>query len=263
MRALSRWVALLPIVFAIAANCGPGDDTKTLYIALGDSLSEGAGASDPQTTAFVPLVHQSLGDGVALLNLGHSGDTSDDLLAHGHLDDAVAEIERRNGDDNAENDVTLVTLEIGGNDLLRLYFSLVVTGRCPDVESSIDDPECTEPLRAALDGFEPNLVTALDALQEAGPSLRILLLTLYNPFPDDSATGPVGDLSLEGMADTPFEEGLNDIVRRQAEAHDVIVAEAYEPFQGRSDELISGDRIHPNDAGYRVMADAVIAALDE
>jgi len=263
MRILWRWLALLPIVFAIAASCDPADDSKGLYIALGDSLSEGAGASDPHATGFVPLVHTSLGDGFALLNLGHSGDTSNDLHDHGHVDDAVAEISRRNGDGDAANDVTLVTLEIGGNDLLRLYFSLVVTGRCPDVESSINDPECTEPLRAALDGFEPNLAAALDALQDADPSLRILLLTLYNPLHEESPTGPIGDLALDGMADTPFEEGLNDIVRRQAEEHGVIVADLYPGFQGRSDELISGDQIHPNDDGYRVIADAVIAALGE
>lgn len=263
MQPLWRWLLLLPVVFAIAASCDPANDTQGLYIALGDSLSEGAGASDARATGFVPLVHESLDGGPALLNLGHSGDTSDDLLAHGHLDDAVAEIERRNGDDNTDNDVTLVTLEIGGNDLLRLYFTLVITGRCPDVESSINDPACTEPLRAVLDAFEPNLVTALDALQEADPSLRIVLLTLYNPFPEDARAGPVGDLSLEGMAETPFEEGLNDIVRRQAEAHGVIIAEVYAPFQGRSDELISGDDIHPNDDGYRVIADAVIAALEQ
>jgi len=263
MRTLWRLALLLPVALAIAASCNSADDTKGLYIARGDSLSAGVGASDAATTGFVPLVHDSLGDGVALLNLGESGDTSSDLISYGTLDDAVAEIEDRNGDDEPDNDVRLVTLEIGGNDLLGLYFSLVVTGRCPDVEASLDDPGCTGPLRAALDGFEPNFQAALDALQEADPDLRILVMTLYNPFPADTPTGSVGDLSLEGMPGTPFEEGLNDIIRRQAEAHDVIVAELYAPFQGRSDELISGDFIHPNDDGYRVMADAVIAALDE
>ena len=258
-----RWLALVPIVLAVAATCEGGGDTKALYIALGDSLSEGAGASDPRETAFVPLVHESLGEGYELLNLGHSGDTSQQLLNHGHLDDAVAEIVARNGDDDADNDVGLVTLEIGGNDLLRLYFSLVVTGACADVETSITKPECTEPLRSALDAFEPNLVATLEGLQEADPSLRILLLTLYNPFSHEEGTADVGDLSLEGMADTPFPEGLNDIVRRQADEHDVTVADVYPSFQGRSEELISGDQIHPNDEGYRVMADAAIAALSE
>jgi lysophospholipase L1-like esterase len=263
MRAAWLLLLLLAAAFAIGASCDPADDTTSLYVALGDSLSEGVGASDPRATGLVPLVQAELDEGTALLNLGHSGDTSADLIDHGHLDDAVAEIELRNGDDDSDNDVSLVTLEIGGNDLLRLYFTLVVTGRCPDVESSINDPECTEPLRNAFDGFEPNLAETLDALQAADPELRILLMTLYNPFPSGSPTRSVGDLSLEGMPDTPFEEGLNDIVRRQAAERDLTVAEVYEPFQGRSDELISGDHIHPNDAGYRVMADAVIAALGE
>ena len=257
-----RWLALVPIVLAVAATCEGGGDTKALYIALGDSLSEGAGASDPRETAFVPLVHESLGEGYELLNLGHSGDTSQQLLDHGHLDDAVAEIVERNGADDADNDVGLVTLEIGGNDLLRLYFSLVVTGACADVETSITKPECTEPLRSALDAFEPNLVATLEGLQEADPSLRILLLTLYNPFPADAPTGPVGDLSLEGMADTPFPDGINDIIREEAERADAVLVDLYPLFAGRTPELIAGDGIHPNDAGYRVMAGAVNQALD-
>lgn len=261
--AVWRWLLLLPVVLALAATCDSSSDGKALYIALGDSLSEGAGASDPRATAFVPLVRAHLGDGYALLNLGHSGDTSDQLIDHGHLDDALSEIRDRNGDDDASNDVTLVTLEIGGNDLLRIYFSLVITGACPDVETSISKPECTEPFRDALDAYEPNLAATLDALQEADPALRILLLTLYNPFAGDGDTGALGDLALEGVADTPFPDGMNDMIRRQADDHALTLVDVYPAFQDSTEDLISSDLIHPNDVGYQVMADAVIAALGE
>ena len=50
-------------------------------------------------------------------------------------------------------------------------------------------------------------------------------------------------------------------IREHAEELGVPVVELYEPFQNRARELMSNDFIHPNDAGYRVMADAVIAAL--
>ena len=239
-----------------AAASGAG-----LYIALGDSLSAGIGASSPDTT-FVELVHQSLSPGIQLMNLGQSGDTSDDLIQGGNLDRAVATIESNNSDGNETNDVQLVTLEIGGNDLLGIYFSLVQTGACPDMQTSLAKPECTQALHDALAGFRPNFATALDKLQEAGPSVPIVVMTLYNPFDYLGPVGELGALSLDGKSGTDFPEGLNDIIRSVAADHQgVIVADVYSAFAGKTASLISSDFIHPNDAGYRTMADAVVAAL--
>jgi lysophospholipase L1-like esterase len=233
-----------------------------LYIALGDSLSFGIGASDAGTTSFVALVHARLGSDFQLMNLGVPGATSQDLVDR-DLSRAVQEIEQRKADSDPNNDVRLVTLEIGGNDLLHLYASLVQTGLCANVETTLAKPQCAEALRSAFDGFRPNLTAALDRLREADPSLRILLLTLYNPFEHLPGVGEIGDLSLEGKPDTPFPQGLNDIIRAIAQGrNDVTVVDIYPLFQGRSQELIFGDGIHPNDVGYRVMADAVTAALN-
>jgi lysophospholipase L1-like esterase len=233
-----------------------------LYIALGDSLSFGIGASDAGTTSFVALVHARLGSAFELMNLGVPGATSQDLVGR-DLDHAVQEIEQRKADSDPNNDVRLVTLEIGGNDLLHLYASLVQTGICASVETTLAKPQCADALRSVFDGFRPNLTATLDRLREADPSLRILLLTLYNPFERIPGVGEIGDLSLEGKPDTPFAEGLNDIIRAIAQRRDdVTVVDIYPLFQGRSQELIFGDGIHPNDEGYRVMADAVTAALN-
>ncbi len=233
-----------------------------LYIALGDSLSAGVGASDRASTAFVPLVQKGLGGNVGLMNLGHSGDTSQQLLEHGYVDQAVAEIKKRNGDSNPNNDVVLVTLEIGGNDLLGLYFNLVIPGKCPTVEESLQRPDCVNGLRDTLDKYAPNLKKAVDSLQAADPHLRIVLITLYNPFSGGARTlDTLGELSLEGTPNTPFPEGLNDLIRAQAQASGVILADVYPLFLGKSHEYIASDLIHPNDSGHRVMADAVLAAI--
>ena len=234
-----------------------------MYIALGDSVSAGVGASDPAATAFVPLVHQSLGEGFELLNLGHSGDTSQQLLDHGHLDEAIAEIQLRNGDDNPDNDVRLVTLEIGGNDLLDLFFELILSGTCPSLQVSLERPQCVDALDATLRDYAPNLESALSRLQEADPDVPIVLITLYNLF---SGSVPVfaglAELSMEGMPDTPFPEGMNDIMRAQAQESGVILVDLYPLFEGKAAQLIASDFIHPNDEGYQVIAEAVIAALE-
>jgi lysophospholipase L1-like esterase len=234
-----------------------------LYIALGDSLSAGVGASDRDQTAFVPLVHQGLGGNVGLMNLGHSGDDSEELIEHGHLHTAIAEIGRRNGDGDPGNDVVLVTLEIGGNDLLDLYFDLVVPGTCPNLTEGLAKPVCVDALNATLDGFTPNLRDTLQRLREADADLRIVLMTLYNPFSGSTVTAfePIGDLALEGLPNTPFTEGLNDLVRAEGQTAGVLLSDLYPQFVGKGQEYIAPDLIHPNDAGYRVMADSVLAAI--
>ena len=205
-----------------------------------------------------------LGPEFALLNLGIAGHDSHELIEKGPLDRAIAEIGGRNDDDDPDNDVEVVTLEIGGNDLLDLFFDLVLPGRCPSVAEGLQTPECVEALRETLDTYESNLGQISIACRSADPELDLFLMTLYNPFSGASPLlDELGELSLEGAPDTPFPEGLQDIIRRQAEENDVRLIEVYPLFEGKAREYIAGDTIHPNDTGYRVMADAVIAEMRE
>jgi len=241
-----------------------GGTDGPLYIALGDSLSAGVGATDYNEKGFVGLVHDALSPEVALLNLGIAGHDSFELINEGPLERAIAEIQKRNSDDEEENNVRFVTLEIGGNDLLDLFFDLVLPGRCPSVSEGLQKPECVEELRKTLDAYEPNLDLIIDRLREVEPELTIFLMTLYNPFSGGSAVlDELGELALEGAPDTPFPEGLQDIIRRQAEANGVPLVEVYPHFEGKAREYIASDLIHPNDSGHRVMADAVIAEMRE
>src|SRR5713226_8920664 len=133
---------LVAAILALAAACGSAAERKPLtgvYLALGDSLSAGNGASDRNETAFVPLVHKALGPNVQLLNLGVPGDTSEDLLNGGPLDQAITEITQRKNDGIAGNEVAVVTLEIGGNDLLKLFFDFVVPAICPNAKDSLSN----------------------------------------------------------------------------------------------------------------------------
>ena len=256
-----RRLILLGIAL-LAAGCGSSAAPQTLtgvYLALGDSLSAGNGASDPEETAFVPLIHAALGPQVELMNLGVPGDTSDDLLTGGPLDQAITEIEQRKADGIAGNEVAVVTLEIGGNDLLNLFFELVVPSVCPNVSDSLDKPRCVDAFRETLDAFEPNLEAILDRLKKADPDLPIFLMTLYNPFSGKSpAVDELVELALEGAPDTPFPEGLQDIIRAKADEHGVFLVDVYPHFEGKAIEYVANDLIHPNDTGYRVMADAVL-----
>ena len=266
-----RWLSAAALFVALLAACGRGGESAPppegvsgpgAYIALGDSLSEGVGASVRGESDFVSRVWDGLPGELELLNLGESGDTSGDLIDHGHLDQAVDEVERRRDDDDPDNDVRLVTLEIGGNDLLNIFFDLILPGTCPSLKEALAKPVCVGALRDALDEFRPNLAEAIDRLQAADSDLPIALMTLYNPFSGGlQPVDEVAELALEGASGTAFAEGLNDMIRAEARGQGVILVEWYPLFEGKAGRYIYDDLIHPNDEGYRVMAEAVLDAV--
>jgi lysophospholipase L1-like esterase len=260
-------VAPSEIITRSPAPIAPGEDPQgdqLLYLALGDSLSEGIGAEDEKRDAWVPLVATGLGSSYELLNLGVAGDDSEELIEDGPLDHGLQEIAARANDGVPGNEVAVITLEIGGNDLLDLYDSLVLTGDCPTVIESLQRQECIDGLQGALDAFRPNLAHTIEALQSAAPGVPIFLMTLYNPFSGGARTlDEIGALALEGQAGTPFAEGLNDGIRAEAAAHpSVVLVEWYSLFLQKQSEYISQDLIHPNNVGHQVMADAVLGAMN-
>jgi len=234
---------------------------QKLYLALGDSLSAGNGASDPSRTSFVALITQALGNSYEVLNLGVPGQTSDDLI-NGQVGRAVSEIQARKTDGIPGNETAAVTLEIGGNDLLNLYTSLVLPGTCPSVPEALQKQQCVDGLRNALDHYKTNLERTLDALKAADPNVPIFLETLYNPFSGGANNlDQIGTLVLEGQAGTVFPDGLNDIIRQVGQGKGVTVVDWYPIFIGKSNQYISQDLIHPNDTGYQLMAQAILDAM--
>jgi lysophospholipase L1-like esterase len=234
---------------------------KKLYLALGDSLSAGSGASDPSRTSFVALITQALGNGYEVLDLAVPGHTSDDLI-NKQLGRAVSEIQARQTDGIPGNETAAITLEIGGNDLLNLYTSLVVPGTCPSVPEALQKQACVDGLRNALDHYRTNLEQILDALKMADPNVPIFLETLYNPFSGGASNlDQIGALALEGQAGTVFPDGLNDVIRQVGQEKGVTVVDWYPIFVGKSNQYISQDLIHPNDTGYQLMAQAILYAM--
>jgi lysophospholipase L1-like esterase len=91
----------------------------------------------------------------------------------------------------------------------------------------------------------------------------VLTADLYNPFSGSGlAVDELAEAALEGREGSPVEEGLNDVIRSVAGEHGVPVADWHGAFQGKSAEFVSSDQIHPSDAGYRTMTDALIAAYE-
>jgi lysophospholipase L1-like esterase len=238
---------------------------RPLYLALGDSLAAGVGASDPAVTGYVPQFYQLLRQqlacqpagqpscgSLALRNLGVGGATSTTLLAT-QLPEAVAELQARNGDPNPYNDVRVVTIDIGGNDVFGVVSSCAAG----------PTPECGALIQARLQTFAVNFTQILAQLRAAaGPDTVIVAMTYYNPLPSCrlASLAPLADAVLEGGLGVAV--GLNDLIRSIAADHGVLVAETY--GQLGPGELVGGsDCLHPNDAGYQVITEAFAAALTE
>lgn len=158
------------------------------------------------------------------------GVTTTSLIAE-QLAPAEARLIARNRDDNPRNDVELVTLTVGGNEI----FDAFMTGDAAK-------------LSTALMTFIANYDAILSGLRRAaGARTPILTMTYFNPLPYCGLAqyGGAGDYVLEALP-TPYGNGLNGIIRNLSAAHGATPAEVYGKL-GTGDFF---DCRHPNEAGY-------------
>jgi lysophospholipase L1-like esterase len=254
-RLIAPLLALVALAFAVLA-CNGGAETGGLagvplpengsggvYLALGDSVAAGSGASDAASTSYVALVAGALrsrfGDALELDSLAVPGHTTQDLID----DQLPAAVERLR-----EGDVRLVTLTIGGNDLNQY-------GVHPACVRDPSDPAC--PLEDGLLEVERRLSLIFEELREAGPEATIVTQAYPNLF---SGTAH----QFEWSAETAFDL-LNGVITGVARRHGVLVADPRRAFVGEGGELTHlldpAPDAHPNDAGYRVIAVAFLEVL--
>lgn len=223
-----------------------------VYLALGDSIAFGVGATEPAEGGYVALVYAALresqryrGSGLELVNLSVPGATSADLVAPGgQMEEALAEIERRAGG------VQVITIDIGGNDLLTL------ANRNSPCLSGTDTEECRRAVQRVLGDLQANLTQLLLGLRQAAPEALIVVVDLYNPY---SGTGD----PREGIAELGVGQ-INGVIGAATDdpALNVRLASVFQLFTGRGTMWIAPDGIHPNDSGHAVIAEVVLAAID-
>jgi len=161
---------------ASASSSPSASGGQKLYVALGDSLAAGyqPGGTELRDTAYPALTATRLEDGGANLtveNLGCSGETTTSLIKGGkckfakgsQLQQAESLLSSRKGE------VGLVTIDIGGNDLLR----------CVRGGAAVDTACVTQ----GVSTVKKNLPTILERLRAAaGKDVPVLVLGYYNPW---------------------------------------------------------------------------------
>lgn len=221
------------IVLALACIALPAQAERpwtflnnTHYLAIGDSLAAGYGAI-PATQGYAYLLY--LGGAydkitnTIFANAAVPRATSADVLAFQVPQAAIFQPH-------------VVTISVGGNDLLRILGGA--------------DPMTT------LIQFEANLDKILGGLHQTLPHARIYVSNFYD-IPEITVNVPGGRAVIEQF---------NNSVAASAQRHGARVADVFSAFDGRTGLLLverngAGQfEVHPTNAGYRVMAGAFQAA---
>jgi lysophospholipase L1-like esterase len=229
------------------------------YVAMGDSVSVGVGASDPDTTGFVALFRQTVaaeltpgqtdeasgaqtnGAYLKLENIAVGGETSATLIADGQLNEALALLAERNQNSSEVDDVEVITLSVGGNDLKPLFET------CP----AIPQADCIAQAQVVLGTYAANLGQILGGIRTAaGPDTRILVMNYYNPVLNPgcplSAYAPLADQIVQSLNGT--------IVAVSAAVPGIEVVDVYSAGLGPND--LQPDCLHPDDSGHALIAQA-------
>jgi lysophospholipase L1-like esterase len=261
--------AMLALAISAPASAAP---PTGLYLALGDSLTVGDGATDWNATAYVPRLADYYagsrhGDAKQLLNLGVRGETTTSILA-GQLGSAVTAIL------DPATDTRVVTLSLGGNDVGRLLNE-------PN-DACVANPfgaECqgqvAAALRTAFTNFPVVLGTLQWALAQDPGEEAVYVLTVFNPFGGTATPyeAPIdvallgADLAVDcASLSNQANVGLNDIIACVSQAAGAVPVDGYGAIGDNALTLThigEGDfNSHPNDLGYEAIAKAHRSVAD-
>lgn len=254
------------------------------YVALGDSYTSGpliptqVDLNCVRSNRNYPALTAAAIGSSAFVDVSCGGATTDDILYAGNGTLGIPVPAQITAVTTA---TALVTIGIGGNDI---GFSDIIT-TC--AESSVSSPfgtPCknrytaggTDQLQARIAATAPKVAAVLQAVRAKAPSAKIAVVG-YPAIVPDSGYGcwPVVPIA---FGDVPYlrgvEKSLNAMLASTAAANGASFVDTYTPSIGHDACQGSGSRwveglvpgtsaapFHPNAAGERGMAAAVIARL--
>ena len=216
----------------------PPPPVDSLYVALGDSIAVGVGASS-RDVGFVSLYFARLRAGGLVLRLSNraeNGATAASVLA--------VQLPMALNDIGAPSDTRLVTLTVGANDSANALCRPANASGCP---------------------FASNLRTIVDRLLEAlagdPGDEQIQLMDRYNfgvgtERELDRAGELLGADGRPGCGDT----GWNDVIYCVAVEKGATFVNTYTPMLEGGRPFLA-DSIHPNDSGHVALAEILYRAL--
>lgn len=229
-----------------SATAGPAAGGETVsYVALGDSLATGAGATTSYVAEYAAGLEARTGADLEITNLAVNGWTSTDLLT------ALAEDEAMRA---AVAGADLLTVDIGANDLLGAI-PFYATDTC----GGDDNLQCLRDATALVESQWAAILDEIIALRD-GDAAGIATIDLYQPFVGNPR---VAD-DLEVLR--PVMDDLNAVITEVAEERGIPVATVHDAFHGpdgtgdpNATFLLSVDGLHPSNAGHAAIAEELLA----
>lgn len=260
-----------------AADTKNDEDTKDKlhYVAIGDSLTEGVG-DETKRGGFVPLIADDLQDryrltSIEVENYGIAGERSDQILKRIKKETEIQ--------DNLA-DADFITLTVGGNDVMKViqkdFFGLTI--------QSFEKP---------MKQYQERLRKIFTEIRKKNTTAPVYVLGIYNPFylnfpeitdmqtiidnwnnttqafiEDQSEAYfiPINDLLYQGLSN---EVGVTEQTTEQTTSQtpdtesensssaSMGSSAADDLSQVKNNALYDGDKFHPNNLGYQLMANAV------
>lgn len=207
--------------------------TDLNYLVLGDSVARGFGSKKTGPHGYSSLVTKGLAQDeipLKLINRGVVGQTSKQLVDYIKKPEIQQEIRKAD----------LISLTIGGNDLLKVAL------------------QEKDPL-SVLSGFDRiqsryqrNLSGILKEIRALNGDAPILVTSLYNPVLPDQSYYPVSNRLLKN-----WNIGMKKAAYQYRLTHVVDVSDRLQAGKGNW----LSDEIHPNDRGYKRMAEGILEEI--
>lgn len=203
-------------------------------VAVGDSLTEGIGDKNKRG-GYIPYLKREIDEmkGVreaTFYNFGVKGNRTDQLLERLKQKKVQREIE----------DADLVVITIGGNDIMKVF-----RDNFSDLDVDVFDK--------AQKDYADHLRDIIGTIRAIHPDVGIMLMGVYNPFMKWFSDVKEVDHIIEG-----WNRISEDVIEGYERTEFVPVADI---FQGAEEELLYTDYFHPNNQGYKLIADRFFTHL--
>lgn len=258
-RMLAVLLSIVIVLGMLPVTASAGEGENTVYLALGDSITTGYAPDGKVDRPFADQV--AAAQGYELTNLAADGETSTSLLA---------ELKEADGEELAAvNSADLITITIGGNDLMGALYAYLAEKWNNDqghAESKMTAEEIQDMLinldladlenlrtlvgyldgfalstqaKTALNDFTANLTAIIGAIKQVNPDAAILVANQYNPYYylSKSTEGtPFADTA--STISSAFETGLtflNNAISNGASSAGYQVVDVYTAFKTAAD----------------------------
>ncbi|MGI6167018.1 MAG: SGNH/GDSL hydrolase family protein [Eubacteriales bacterium] len=228
-------------------------------LVAGDSISSGRGLDDRAGKRYGSLLAAKLGlSGGKNINVAEDDMTSTDLL------------EKLPGYEAGIKAADLMVISVGTYDIMSIilpaldpagggidYPKLLEMVRDADYVRRVEEAIDQYALVNAMTKYYLNLEKIVTLIKQANPGIRIVLLSLYNPFAGSEQLS-----TLKAKFDL-YIKIMNDNLRQVAETYGCRVLDLAAAFESKTGQLtdITSLDISPNAAGHTLIADLLFELI--